>query len=209
MKTCYDNNHTGTSLPGQEHKSSLTIQETADFERLNALAKGGWKTFLEVGAALVEVRDRGLFRANYQSFSDYCKLELGCSKAYAYSLMGSAEVHKQLSAIADFKIIPVNEAQCRALLPVAADKRPEVLKKAVVMAGEGPLTAKIVREAAVEFTTKPSKNTKAAQKSTLDMTAGLTLLDAIEELAEGDENDALIEKVAELREWLSVVLSET
>ncbi len=92
-------------------------------ERLEAVIKSGWKTFLEVGAALTQVRDQKLYRDKYGTFENYCLGELGFSRPYAYNLMGSAEVSKQLSSIEDIARKPLNEAQLRELIPVPEEKK--------------------------------------------------------------------------------------
>ena len=123
------------------------------------MIKSGWKTFLEVGAALTQVRDQKLYRDKYGTFENYCLGELGFSRPYAYNLMGSAEVSKQLSSIEDIARKPLNEAQLRELIPVPEEKRVDALRSAIKLAKDQPLTAKIVHQAAAKF--KPKKTIKA------------------------------------------------
>jgi len=182
-------------------ESTLTDKEQKDLVKLEKVIRAGWQTFVEVGTALAEVRDRRLYRDKYgDSFENYCREELGFSRPYAYNLIGSAEVNRQMSSIEDIEIKPINEAQCRELIPVPAEKRPEAWKKVITLAGDKPLTAKLVHQAVAEF--KP-KNKKTKTKPTAitkpkGIAAALKLLDEIEELAE-DADKKLKTKLTKLR----------
>ena len=184
-------------------KATLTAKEEQELATLEKVIKAGWKTFLEVGTALAKVRDKGLFRDKFGSFEEYCQAELGFSRPYAYNLIGSATVSNQLSSIADIKIQPVNEAQCRELISVPKDKRVEAWKNAVKEAGEKPLTAKVIHQAVAKFKPKPAKKAKVVKKTQrLNVKPGLKLIEAMEKLADSDNTDALMKKLAELRKWL-------
>jgi hypothetical protein len=121
---------TGEILP-----STLTKEQAEELERCETVIKRGWGTFLEVGRALATIRDKGLFKGKYDTFDLYWKKELGVSRSYAYSLIESAAVNDQLSAIADIEVKPLNEAQLRELIPVKEDRRIDAWKKAVELAG--------------------------------------------------------------------------
>jgi hypothetical protein len=57
----------GHSNPQQ----TLTPAETADLTRLEAIAQGGVGTYLQVGRALAEIRERHLYRDRHPSFDAY------------------------------------------------------------------------------------------------------------------------------------------
>ena|ERR1035441_784643 len=69
-----------------------------------------------------------------------------------------------LSSIEDIEIKPVNEAQLRELISVPVEKRPEAWKSAVKLAGDKPLTAKIVHKAALKFKSKKTKKAGKVKK---------------------------------------------
>lgn len=189
-------------------KPALSPAEQTELERLEKVIKGGWKTFLEVGEALAQVRDKGLYKGKYDSFEDYWKLELGYSRSYAYKLIASAEVSKQLSPIGDFEVKPLNEAQLRELISVPEERRAEVWKSAVKLAGDKPLTAKIVHKAALKFKPRKSKLAGKAKAKTkkpapikpMDLGPAVKLLDEAAGLAAG--NEELLITLKMLREWL-------
>lgn len=182
-------------------KATLTPREQQELATLETVIRSGWQTFLEVGDALAQVRDRKLYRDKYNSIEEYCQQEMGFSRPYAYNLMNSAEVSQQLSSIEDIGVKPVNEAQCRELISVPEDKRVAAWRGALKLAGGKPVTAKIVHQAAARF--KPRKVgpvAKAATKTTApwpDLRPAFKLIDVIEKL--GGDNKPLLAKVQALR----------
>lgn len=113
-------------------------QRLADLERTITRGK---KTFVDVGLALAEIRDMRLYRREYGSFSEYCRQKWGWSKSYAYDIIQSAEVVKQLpekvSAIAD------TESKVRELRKAPVEQRAAILE---AVAAEGkPVTAAAIK----------------------------------------------------------------
>jgi hypothetical protein len=103
----------------------------------------GLETFVEVGEALREIRDSGLYKEADPSrtFEDYCDQRWAMSRPRAYELMQSATV---VSAIADTGIEPPrNEAQARPLAQLR--ERPEEMTAAweEASAGGEPTAAKV------------------------------------------------------------------
>ena len=80
-----------------------TIEQTRIFE-LETIIETGLKTFVDVGNALAEIRDRKLYRDGYKTFEDYCRDRWEFSKQRAYQLMNAAGVIGVLekSTIVDF-----------------------------------------------------------------------------------------------------------
>ena len=188
-------------------KELLTPAEQNELTRLETVIQKGWTTFLEVGAALVKINTERLYRDKYESFQAYCHERLGLSRQYAYSLIGSAEVNAQLSAIADIRVKPLTESQFRELIPVPEGKRVDAWKGALKLAGSEPVTAKVVRQAAAAFKPKPGKSGKPAKitkkpasASRLNLKPAFKLIDVIEELAGNDKN--LLGNIRSLREYL-------
>ncbi len=187
---------------------TLTAAEQKDLARLELVIQKGWATFLDVGSALLKINADRLYRDGYETFEDYCRERLGLSRQYAYSLIGSAEVNAQMSAIADIRVKPLTESQFRELIPVPEAKRVEAWKGALKLAGSEPVTAKVVRQAAAAFKQKkpgmagkPAKGTKQATAAPMpSLKPAFKLIDVIEELAGNDKN--LLGNIAALRECL-------
>ena len=150
------------------------------------------------------MHDRKLYRDKYDSFEKYCLHELGFSRPYAYNLLGSAEVNQQMSSIEDIQIKPVNEAQCRELIPVPKEKRVKAWKNALKLAGDNPVTAKIVHQAAAEFKpkTKKAKAKPAAKTTVPNIQTALKLVDEIDELVDEEDTEKLKAKLIKLRELI-------
>jgi hypothetical protein len=186
----------------------LTSDQRLKFEACEATIARGWHTFVEVGAALTEIRDQGLYREQHKDFEAYCRFRWGYARTHAYRLIDAAGVIKDLSPIGDKLPKPANEAQVRELVPVPNDKRAEVWKNAVAAAGEDPLTARVVRAVAAEFRpapksnrTRPSSGNKGPSWATLR--PALRLIDEAERAAKEKDFARVRELLKRLRTRLA------
>ena len=68
----------------QLYRASLTTREQREFVRAERTIAKGLKSFLEVGMALKEIRDKRLYRQQYDTFEEYCirRWELSRPRAY-------------------------------------------------------------------------------------------------------------------------------
>lgn len=105
----------------------------------------GLETFVEVGEALREIRDAGLYKETHGTFEDYCEQRWSMSRPRAYQLMEATSVTQILSTTVDTPL--PNERQARELLPLKNDeaKVVEVWRDLQEEHG-GKLTAKLVKE---------------------------------------------------------------
>src|SRR5688572_46882 len=76
----------------------------------------GLQTFYAVGAALLAIRDTRLYRANYETFEQYCFQRWKMSRIHAHRLMEASEVVENLLPIGN---IPATESQARELASLA------------------------------------------------------------------------------------------
>ncbi len=76
---------------------------------LEGIIERGLTTFVEVGSALMEIRDRKLYLGQYKTFDAYCRGRWGFQRTRAYQLMSAAEV--VMSTNVDIQ----NESQAREL----------------------------------------------------------------------------------------------
>lgn len=103
----------------------------------------GLNTFVEVGTALMEIRDQRLYREEYSNFEDYCRERWGFTRQRASQIIQGAE----LSRILDSP--PANAGQAAELAPLMDDPEEmaevwgEVLDEAE-KTGQ-PVTAKRIR----------------------------------------------------------------
>jgi hypothetical protein len=129
----------------------LSLEEGSRLHYLEARIKPRLVAFFEVGEALLEIRDRRLYRQGFTTFEDYCRTRWGFGDRYARNLIAGAEVRS---------IVPVeNEGQARELAPVKDD--PDLVREIHGKAQEKAnaldekLTAKLIRETKAEVLDLP------------------------------------------------------
>ncbi len=121
----------------------LTDGELQKLDELEATIERGLTTFVDVGNALLLIRDGRLYRAEHGTFEDYCRERWNLSRPRAYELINAAGV---VSAMADTGLpAPSNERQARELAKVPEPQRAEVWRETVERTGGKP-TAAAVRE---------------------------------------------------------------
>ena len=127
-----------------------------DFVHVDSLIENGLNTFIEVGNALIKMRDEKLYSEKYATFEDYCSQRHGISRPRAYQLIEAAKTVKSLSTIVDIKLLPVTESQVRALQNATSNPKEQVkiLKKAEKDApkdksGKPKITASAIKQASV------------------------------------------------------------
>lgn len=127
--------------------SDLVGRRLTDAE---AVIERGLATFVEVGAALMSIRDDRLYRVEYGTFEDYCRERWGMSNRHANRLVEAAEITLTLGPIG-----PTSESQARELSGLAPDVAAEVMQAA---AESGKVTAASIRDARQTITqpTRPA-----------------------------------------------------
>jgi hypothetical protein len=114
-------------------------KDRQDLERLEGVIQRNLQSFYEVGRALMEIRDRELYKHKnggaYATFEAYCRGTWDFNRAHAYRLMGSAKVIEVLSPIGD--TIPATESQARPLSRLEPEQQKQAWQKAVETAPEG------------------------------------------------------------------------
>jgi len=135
----------------------ITLKESARLVELERKIETGMTTFVEVGNALMEIRDSKLYRVEYKTFEAYCREKWGMSRQNAHELIGAATVSGNLSGTPDKKLTAVSQSRALAKLP--PDQQPEAWAKAVEIADGNQPTARQV-EQAVRETISPEKPTR-------------------------------------------------
>ena len=118
----------------------------------------GLGTFIEVGQALAEIQRDNLYREHSPTFAEYLKSRWDdLDRVYAYRLIEAATVVKNVANWQQTKSLPQpkNEAQVRPLTMLAVGDQPKAWKRAVELAGQAPVTARIVNKAVEEFLPEP------------------------------------------------------
>ena len=119
----------------------LDATERTDLANCEEVIDKGLRTFVEVGTALLTIRDRRLYRAQHGTFEDYCQGRWGMSRPRAYQMIDAATVVGNLSTIVDK--FPTTESQARPLTQLPPE--------AQSVAPEGKVTAAHVQAAVNEY----------------------------------------------------------
>lgn len=122
----------------------MAIAESRSLDELESVIERGVHTFVEVGEALLEIRDRRLYRnQGFATFEDYCQKRWGWSRARGYQLIDAAKVAENLSTVVD---TPLNERQARELAQLPPEQQREAWTIAVTQSANGQPTAREVAE---------------------------------------------------------------
>jgi hypothetical protein len=106
-----------------EHAITMTEKRLTDLE---GRIRRGLESFVEVGNALREIKDRnGFMLRGAKTFDEYCSTTFGFSERNGYRMIAAAETAKKVEEAVGEK--PRNEAAARELKAVAHD--PGLIKK--------------------------------------------------------------------------------
>ena len=135
---------------------SLTVQEEKRLEQLENVVVVNFKSFIQLGAALAEIRDRKLYRNKAKTFEKYCKELFDIAKSRAYELIGAAEVIENVRNCGqndglDPSEFFVNESQLRPLTRLRKEQQLPVCLAAIQSAPNGKITASHVKKVVKEY----------------------------------------------------------
>lgn len=139
-------------MPNRERavRKSLSLVERKHLADLEQVVDHGLSTFVEVGLALLAIRDGRLYRAGYASFEEYLEGRWRLSRSRGYQLVDAARVAGVLSTTVDIGA-PTNEAQARELVPLLTEEEALVQTWRALRASHGEaVTAELVRAAVQE-----------------------------------------------------------
>ncbi|WP_230966483.1 hypothetical protein [Nostoc sp. NZL] len=104
--------------------TELTEQEIRDRLLLERKVE---RAFFEAGKALIELRDRKLYRSTHKTFEEYCRDRFGHNRRQSYLLMDAAVIFDNLEQKCDRfdHILPTNEWQIRPLSKLDPDIQPK------------------------------------------------------------------------------------
>ena len=134
----------------------ISLDESRDLIRLEGIVEMGLQTFVQVGEALAEIRDRRLYRTEHHTFDAYLDKKWKISRAHACRLIQSAETAKLLPTGNG----PKSERQARPLAALPAAQRAEAWQKAVATSPDGQPTAKAVQVVVETMNPQPPKTVR-------------------------------------------------
>ena len=119
---------------------TLTVAECDRLTALESTIERGLQTFVDVGTALLEIRDNRLYRQTFGTFEEYCRDRWGLKQSRAYQLMDAAKVVGLLKSSTIVEL-PATESQARPLTGLPVDLQREAWQRAVETAPNGKVTA--------------------------------------------------------------------
>lgn len=121
----------------------LSPTEKQILTEYEAVIERGKNTFVEVGHALLEIRDKRLYREKFKTFEDYCQIKWQFNRQRGAQLINAAievtSLPPELSTMVN------NERAARALAEVPAENKAEVVREA---ATTGAVTSGSIAKAA-------------------------------------------------------------
>lgn len=155
-----------TSIPPKTVEKGLTKVERGRLNELERAIERGLKTFVEVGRALTEVRDKRLYRAQFSTFEDYCAVRWDLVRQSAYRQIDAAKVFDNLASLSPngdkpAALLPLHEFQARALTRLDPAAQREVWSNLTVD-GKQP-TGDAVAQAVDAYESEHRKLTKSFQ----------------------------------------------
>jgi ParB family chromosome partitioning protein len=136
--------------------AQLTAVETGRLAALEQTIERGLQTFVDVGTALLEIRDSRLYRQTFGTFEEYCRERWGFTRMRASQLINAAEVMGNLD-VNNCLHLPATESQTRPLTGLSVDLQREAWQRAVDTAPNGKITAAHVANVVDELTAEDDK----------------------------------------------------
>ena len=119
----------------------LNIDESHELERCEVVIKQGLNTFIEVGEALFIIRDKRLYRREFNTFEDYCQEKWSMPRQHVNRMISGYKIVNHLEPMGS--ILPESERQVRPLTSLEPEIQKEVWKEVVKQSEETrqPITA--------------------------------------------------------------------
>jgi ParB family chromosome partitioning protein len=94
---------------------NLTTAEKTRLTQLEKIIQRGLNTFIDVGAALTEIRTQKLYRQEYGTFEEYCQRKWNMGRAHANRLIEAVGIYNRCKGILEPMGAKVNERILRPL----------------------------------------------------------------------------------------------
>ncbi len=123
----------------------LTAEEKRDRDSLERKVE---RAFFTAGLALMELRDRRLYRSTHATFEEYCRSRFDYTRRRPYQLIEAAQIYQNLIDKCEqiVHILPTKEGQVRPLSQLDKEEQASAWSTAVEEAGGKLPTGRIVKE---------------------------------------------------------------
>lgn len=124
----------------QIESAPMTSKERRMLFEYEAIIDKHIQAFFEVGKALMDIRDRRLYREEYPTFAEYCKSRWNLEIKRAYQLITGYKIAENVNA----RIHP--EYVLRPLARFTPEQQKDIYWKALEQAPDGKLTHRMIYE---------------------------------------------------------------
>lgn len=136
-----------------DHQFKLSTDTEKRFNQLEKIIEKGMTHFVEVGTALLLIREEKLYKLLFSTFEEYCKERWGFNSSRARQLISAAQINENVKSVTT--VTPTSERQTRPLTRLEPEQQSEAWEKAVETAPNGKVTAKHVEKVIKEMTHEP------------------------------------------------------
>jgi hypothetical protein len=133
----------------------LNIDESHELERCEVVIKQGLQTFIEVGQALMTIKEKRLYRISFKTFEDYCTHKWGMVQQSATRLIRAYETVTNLQSEPMGSLLPESERQVRPLTSLEPEIQKEVWNEVVKQSEETKQTITAAKVQSVVNDWKP------------------------------------------------------
>lgn len=151
--------------------TALTTKEQTELVRLETTIKRGISTFVETGTALQEIRDKKLYRDEYDTFEEYCHGKWNFTYRRAHQLIESASA---ATNVARKSLPPIpTERAAREIARAPKEKQAEAWKKSVE---SGDTSSEAIRKNVKKLAPPPTERVLPKDERGVEIPADLVAL---------------------------------
>lgn len=121
---------------------AITRTEADHLAACEEVIERGLRGFIEVGRALLAIRDQRLYRATHTSFESYLQERWGIGRRRGDQLCAASEVVQQIANHGS-DLLPRSERLVRPLMALPEDQRASAWRQVVFVAGTVPTIADV------------------------------------------------------------------
>jgi hypothetical protein len=138
--------------------NELTTTDTTRLRECEDKIDRSLRSFVDIGDALLEIRESRLYRDEHTTFERYCQARWNITKSRANQLISASRLVENLENEDANGVLPSSESVARELQRADADRQHDVWSQAVSSAPRGAnneavVTARHVRETIEQLTT--------------------------------------------------------
>jgi hypothetical protein len=203
---------------GHDLSMILSQEESDTLRACEAMIEKGLQTFIEVGIALVKIRNARLYRQEFTTFEDYCRERWAMTHRRANQLIGAVEVVENLGTIVPIQ--PTHESQVRPLTKLEPEQQRDVWQTVTRLSPKptAELITKIAEKAIADAAAKhersihggiasvlanlPQTDDQPKVRRTKNFNDWLNLVGAIDELNEIEDFDPALIATEEFKDFV-------